>query len=69
MPNTAEKIHESDLEATPAWMNEEVERWLREDVVRLCKARADNPYRGKPIEQAKIEGLRRLAALDITEKL
>ena len=63
MPSTVEKIREPDLEANPEWMNKEVERWLREDVVRLCKERAANPSRGKPLEQAKADGLRRLAHL------
>jgi len=52
MPNIAEKIHESDLEANPDWINEEVERWLREDVVRLCQARADGLSQCKPFDQA-----------------
>ena len=52
MPNTAEKIQESDPEANPDWMSEKVERWLREDVVKLCQARAAGLSQSKSFDQA-----------------
>ena len=62
MLNTAEKNREADIEAVSDWMNDDVERWLREDVVRICKERAANPSRNKSLEQAFTDIKARLEA-------
>jgi hypothetical protein len=61
MPDTAEKIHEVDLE------HEAIERWLREDVVKIYDAVKAGRSTGKPLEQARADGLKRLVALDLTK--
>ena len=46
MPDTAEKIRETDLE------HDAIERWLREDVVEICRAIVADASTCIPIDQA-----------------